>query len=180
MRVLTVFSLALLLAGCLSGTQVNNSGFGRYSNSTASYAARGGEMPLVVFGNPTNAPQAAVDQAVADGLYGTHVLHRTVFVPRASLAPEGYRTVVHFGGIDGDVACGLDAQPTNTANPGPVTAAFCLNDEALSYAAGKMAAVSGPDDPLLKKQMTALGLEIFPPVNPNYIGGDCGPMTGFC
>lgn len=180
MRALAVCGAMLLLAGCVEGSRVNNSGFGRYSNSTATYAARSGEVPLVVFGNPTDAPKATLDQAVARGLDGTYVIPQIKFVPRESSAPEGYRTVVYFGGIGSDLACRASEPPPQVANGGSVTAAFCLDSETLSYADGKMPVISGVNDPLLRQQMTALGLEIFPPENPNYIGGDCGPKSGFC
>ncbi len=179
-RVLAVCGVTVLLAGCLDVSRVNNSGFGRYSNSTATYAARSGEIPLVVLGNPTDAPQTTFDKAVAQGLDGTYVIPGVKFVPEASSAPEGYRTVVYFGGVGGRQACEASEPPPQVANGGAVTAAFCLDRETLSYADGEMPVISGVDDPLLQNQMTALGLEIFPPENPNYIGGDCGPKSGGC
>lgn len=171
---------AVLLAGCTNGSLVYHSGYGRYSGSTALVAAPNGEMAVAVYGNPTSAPADVFAAAVADGMKGTHVDHRTVFKPTAMPDTAGYRTVVVFGATTQNSICSFDGPMNARAEaPGPMGAAFCLGDEALSYVSGRVPGLTGPDDPMLERQMSIVGLTLFPPTNPNY-DNDCEYDTIFC
>jgi hypothetical protein len=137
-------------------------------------------MPLVVLGNPTSAPAEAVAAAVGEGLDGTHVDHRTRFVPTTSPDPEGYRTVVVFGGTSQQAICQYPGKPDDQAeSPGPMAAAFCLGAEPLSFVSGRLAALTGPDDPVLAQQMSITGVTLFPLTHPDY-NEECEYDTIIC
>jgi hypothetical protein len=159
----------LVLTACASATRVNNSSYGSYSASTAIYAAPNGKMALSVYGNPTTSDEAAVAQAIADAMLGTHVDYHTKFIPTSPAKSSGYRTVIVFGKANEGNICSPDVKALATdGSPGPMASAFCANSEALSFASGRVPQVGNANDPLLASQVSIMSTTIFPIVNPNY------------
>ncbi|MCA8926652.1 MAG: hypothetical protein KDC18_01180 [Alphaproteobacteria bacterium] len=183
MRYVLTALLAVVLSACASdGAQVSFSDYTGYSSSIAQYGARNGTMALAVFGNPTRADQATLDAAVADGLRGTHVDRDTVFVPAEPPPMAGYRTVVAFGGATQQQICRPDFRPAaapKAATADRLAAAYCLDDQELSYVSARHGALSGPNDPALHRLLNTMGHELFPLENPNMRDG-CAPWTGGC
>ena len=180
MKSVLLVCAGLALSACAGGSLIYYSDYGRYSGSTALVAAPNGEMPLAVYGNPTAAPPAVFAAAVGEGLDGTHVDHRTRFIPTAMPNPSGYRTVVVFGETSQQSICQYSGSPDDRAEaPGPMAAAFCLGEEALSYVSGRIAALSGPDDPALAQQMSITGVTLFPQTHPDY-SEECEYETIIC
>jgi len=161
------------LSGCGNGSLIYHADYGRYSRSTAQYAARDGEMPLAVYGNPVGDQVAGIAEAVADGLYGTHVDYSTEFVPTERPGREGYRTVIVFGKTTQNEICSLPRTGDYaTGSPTPVSGAFCLGDEVLSYVSGRTPKIDSADDPDLTQQVRAMGRDLFPYRNPRFDDDD--------
>jgi hypothetical protein len=164
MRIAALLAVALTMAGCASSPTISFVDNSRYDPAFAVYGARSGEMALVVLGNPTGEPQATVNAAVAEGLRGTHPNHRVMFVPSASTAATGYRTVVVFGGTNANEICSL-TDPRGGGGGGdrvPAAAAFCFDQRLFSYAQGTMPGIEKSSDPVFGRMMTQLGIAIFP------------------
>ena len=176
-----VAALAVSLAACANGSRINHFDHGRYAGSTALAAAPDGEMALAVYGSPLAGGSGdELAAAVANGLAGTHVDHRTVFVPTNNPDLTGYRTVVVFGPSTPETVCQVASnEGLATASPAPMTAAFCYGGEALSYVSGQIAELSNADDPALKAQMQITGFTLFPPENPHYVS-DCQADVPIC
>tara|TARA_R110002096_G_scaffold258293_7_gene451858 strand:+ start:665 stop:1192 length:528 start_codon:yes stop_codon:yes gene_type:complete len=157
----------LVLGACTGGSSIYYYDYGRYSGSTAQYAARDGQMPLAVYGNPTGDTDAAFAAAVARGLDGTHVDHTVRFVPMQAPNATGYRVVTVFGSTKRESIC--TANPATGAAPGsngPMAAAFCLDEEPLSFVQGQLAGMSSASDPALRTHLYAVGRGLFPLENP--------------
>jgi hypothetical protein len=169
MKLWVLFTVIFALTACSSTGRINHAGYGRYSASTAYTAAKGGEMPLAIYGSPAPGDQVKLAENIAQGLNGTHVEHSTKFVPTASPDLEGYRTVVVFGPTTPEDVCKV-AGPSGMSKNSPtsVTSAFCLGPEVLSYTAGSLSAIEGVGDPALASYMRQIGYTLFPPENPNY------------
>ena len=184
MRALVSFVGIVLLSACTNGSSGSGStiyftDYGRYSASTAVYAARNGQMPLVVYGNPTGADQPTLNAAVARGLAGTHVAPAVAFSPVATQDAPTYRTVVVFGGTTRDFICSAKPITTSANRDGPMSAAFCLDSEPLSFASGALQRLDGANDPKLQTHMASVGYALFPIANPNH-ADDCGPGRASC
>lgn len=166
----------LVLAACTTdGSRIHYTHYGSYSGSIAQYGARTGELALSVFGNPTEAPAAAFNAAVADGFYGSHLRFRTVFVPVVPPRSTGYRTVAVFGGVTMETICRLSPeQAEGLASPASrrFAAAYCHNDSVLSFVSGEHPPIGGPRDPALRAFLQRIGYELFPPENPNHFDKD--------
>jgi hypothetical protein len=173
-------ALGLAMTACAGRNTVYHAGYGRYSGSTAYYAARNGQMPLAVFGNPTQASVPVLAQAVADGLKGSHLSPNVTFTAAETGSAHGYRTVIAFGAATRETICSPEPFGHRTAGTsGAIAAAFCLDDEPLSFASGALRPLSGADDPALRSEMRAIGHALFPPNNPDYTQ-DCWPGTAKC
>jgi enamine deaminase RidA (YjgF/YER057c/UK114 family) len=172
--------LGLSLVGCAGGSRINHFDHGSYSGSVAIAAAPDGEMDLAVYGSPLPAGSTGLAEAVANGLNGTHVDHRTKFIPTQHPDLTGYRTVVVFGPSTPKTVCQTTSnEGLATGSPAPMTAAFCYGDEVLSYVSGQVPELAGPDDPTLKAQMQITGFTLFPPENPHY-ASDCQADVPIC
>lgn len=172
MRNLLAMLSVLWMAGCTEGSSVYHYDYGRYSGSTATYAARNGEMQVVVAGNPTTADHAVFAAAAARALDGVHPDPGVRFVVASSAAATGYRIVLAFGGSTQSEICSDHPLASRSVGAGPMAAAFCLDKEALSFTAGHMAAVKDPGDPALRNHLQAVGAALLPDQNPNY-SRDC-------
>lgn len=163
-------SAALLLGACAEGERIHYTHYGSYSGSIAHYGARNGEMALSVFGNPTDAGDAAFTASVAAALKGTHVNHDVVFVPTDPPQMDSYRTVAVFGGTTLQAICGPNPVAAGGAapgGPGRMAAAYCYADDPLSFVSAEHGPVSGPDDPALRHLIRSVGQDLFPPENPD-------------
>lgn len=182
MRTILAFSAALLLAACAGGERIHHTHYGSYSGSIAYYGARDGEMALAVFGNPTEASDVAFAASVAEGLRGTHVNHDAVFVPADPPQMNGYRTVTVFGGTTLQDICGpnpIAPGSSGPGGPGRLAAAYCYADDPLSFTSAEHGALSGPNDPALRRLVRSVGRELFPRENPER-RKDCDLMGAFC
>ncbi len=181
MRALAILLAGSLASACTDGGTIHYADYGRYSGSTAYYAARTGYMPLMVYGNPTHASQNAFTGAMARALKGTHLVPGVEFTPADPAVMRGYRTVLAFGSSTEAAIC--SSAPITAATPkgasGPLNAAFCLDAEPLSFLSGAIPAANGPEDPVLRQQMAAIGHALFPPNNPNR-SQDCWPGALKC
>jgi hypothetical protein len=179
---LSAAGIALLLSACAngdSGGSIYFTDYGRYSASAAAYAARHGQMPLVVFGNPTAASQSVLDAAIARGLSGTHVDPAVVFSPVAAFSAPAYRTVAVFGGTTRESICSARPATATTGQAGSMAAAFCLDAEPLSFVAGSLPRLSGPADPKLQPHMASVGYALFPIANPDH-ADTCDFRSAIC
>lgn len=150
------------------------------------YAATGGEMPVVVVGNPFGQPQADVDAKVIAAMQGQNYGARVRFVPAVGEARNsGYRVVMlldSIGGARGDTACSLQAvaytndsvgqpvsPPAAIPTPAPASigrttllAAFCGNADARSWAYSATGPLASPDDPLFRDLVSQTTFAMLP------------------
>ena len=170
----------LALTACSGATRINHFGYDKYSGSTAYIAADNGEMALVVLGSPVDTSPQALSQAISDAMRGSHVDHRTVFVPTNQPDMSGYRTVVIFGSVKPEDICSVrNADGLAKDSPTPMAAAFCYGEEGLSYVSGSVPKISSADDRSLAAHMNLVGETLFPNENPHY-QSDCGSHAPIC
>jgi hypothetical protein len=169
----SALSLCLVAVGLLSACSgpriAPNTGRTTYLSEFYQYGAGGRDLALEVRGNPFD----AVDKPVLDALVekaanGSGILQpptRPRLQPDAS-AMANYKLVVQFsrsGGVSGQGLC--DGYPDKPGNPGTevtVTMAFCVSGRAASEATGWISptSITDPDLPQLIKGME---LELFRP-----------------
>jgi hypothetical protein len=178
---------SLALAACLLAGAAAASGMISYSKLSYSYSPRDiayaggpGELWTEVVGNPFGAAQADFDQAVTQAMYGAHFGPPTKF----TTAPgPSARRVFHvrllFNGTATDDAhiCAGPPQAVAPSHGGDIVldAAFCQDNESLSFLRAAGDGFSGPNDPEFRDFMRQVTMTLFPPQNNELLrnGNDC-------
>lgn len=163
-------SAAVAVSGCVGGGErISYAHHSSYDPSYVADAAVRGPIPVRVYGEPqAGAGELATAGAIANAMKGVNIGTEVEYVPAAELPNDGYVMIVRFGDA---------AAPSRLCEgggaPGAGTdyaAAFCLNDEALSYLAGAVGdgdiASSG-----FRSAMATTAVILLPPDNPEY--NDC-------
>ncbi len=160
LKLLLAAAFAVAVAACAgTATRVGTSGISEfYSPSLASYVSRNGTFPMEVHGNPFGVPQAQSDAAIR-GARAIPAWAGTGNFVAHSEPGRGLRLVLVFGPTDAAVGsrrvCS-DAGEIATARSETQThvfAAFCRNNEWITYASIRVPALKGPDDPALNDLM---------------------------
>jgi hypothetical protein len=158
--------------------------------SEFSYAASGGEMPVVVIGNPFGRPQEDVEAALISAMQGQNYGARVTFVPAEGEARyTGYRVVMllNSGGVRGDAACRLRpgpsgeeigeepamaTQPATSTGRTTLLGAFCGNANARSWAYSTTGPLSSPKDSQFRELVSRATFAMLPPRDDDF--GDSG------
>ncbi len=175
LSVLAPCLVAFVLAGCQSAVTTTTSYdvlFRAGVLSEFGYAGSGGEMPVVVVGNPFDTPKPAVDAAVIAAMQGRNRGSAVRFVE----APEetarsgaGYAVVMVLNGGTGvgtDFVCarrGSLVAPATTAGRTTVLAVFCGNADARSWAFSSIGPVASPSDPMFVQLVRQATFLMIPP-----------------
>ena len=156
--------LALVLGGCAAGSvSEHRSVF--YAPHLVQYAARDGDFPVIIRGNPTGLPKEAADTAIADLLRLPSWSSAARFVPVADAA--GLYFVLVFNparrAATGSAACGNSGTVAIAARAGEtaILGAFCQANEALSAALAVGPAIRGADDPGLRDLLARVTGRVF-------------------
>jgi hypothetical protein len=174
MRRSVLAAAGFLLAGCQSAVTTTTSYdvlFRSGVRSEFGYAAGGGEMPVVVVGNPFDNPQPAVDEAVITAMQGHNRGPPVRFVHApADIAQSGsgYAVVMLLNagpGIGADFACARRGSltPPVTSDGTTLLAVFCGSADARSWAYSGTGPVASPDDPLFLKLVRQATFLLIPP-----------------
>jgi hypothetical protein len=170
-------AISLALAACLFAGSAGASGMISYSKLSYSYSPRDiayaggpGELWTEVAGNPFGATQADFDQAVTQAMYGAHFGPPTKFT--TTPGPSA-RRVFHvrllFNGTATDDAhiCVGPPPAVLAAHGGDIVlyAAFCQDNESLSFLRAAGGGFSGPSDPEFKDFIRQVTTKLFPPQN---------------
>ena len=199
-RFATALTAIIALSGCASMVTTVTSYDVQFPTGVPSefnYAAVGGEMPVVVVGNPFSAPQSDVDAAVISAMQGKTFTAKVRFVPAEGDArTSGYAVVMLLdatGGAGGNTACAWRsrlASRTGTAMPsgapqpaadprpapgsgpmtGPMTllAAFCGNADARSWAYSTTGPVDSPYSAHFRELVALTTMSMLPPRDDDY------------
>jgi hypothetical protein len=159
-------ALVAALGGC-SSTVTQHWSYRSGVNNTFTYAASGGEMEVVVVGNPFNVPKADVDRFVTDSMQGHNYGPPTHFTTTPQRSRPGYRVVVVLGppvSFSGDEACS-GTFPTVPSRPADVLNAlmvFCSKDTVMSESSGRVVASPRPDVGAFGPLMAAMTRDLIP------------------
>jgi hypothetical protein len=143
------------------------------------YAATGGEMPVVVVGNPFDVPQPVADEAVIAAMQGHNRGSAVRFVQAsADIAQSGagYAVVMLLNagpGVGADFACARRGSISPTVGSGGTTllAVFCGNADARSWAYSATGPVASPDDPLFRDLVAQATFQMIPPRDDDWKRG---------
>jgi len=177
----------LALAACLIAGSAAASGVISYSKLSYSYSPRDiayaggpGELWTEVVGNPFGATQAEFDRAVTGAMYGAHFGPPTKFTtaPGPSARRIFHVRLLFNGTATNDAVVCAGPPPPVPASPGGdvvLYAAFCQNDESLSFLRAAGDGFSGPNDPQFEDFMRQVTMKLFPPQNNELLrnGNDC-------
>jgi hypothetical protein len=183
-------AISLALGACLIAGATAASGVISYSKLSYSYSPRDiayaggpGELWTEVAGNPFGATQADFDQAVTAAMYGAHFGPPTKFTTAPSpAARHAFHVRLLFNGTatdDAHICAGPPAAVSaSRASDVVLYAAFCQDDESLSFLRAAGDGFSGPNDPEFKDFMRQVTMKLFPPQNNELLrnGNDCRTM----
>ena len=149
--------------------------YGAYTPTVLSYSATSGGMLVQVVGNPFDASQDDLEQAVTGAMTGSHFGPPVDFVtapPEDFRSP--YRIVMVFDSAHGYTEkklCseGQSLQPEK-GDTVRVHAALCAADSPLTGLSGRVAEVTGPDDPRFGRLISQMTTNLLPPFNPDRRG----------
>lgn len=166
------------LSACADAPVIEAPLYPAYSSGLLQYGATGRPLPVVIAGNPTAAPQAALDDAVVRAMTDANRGGAIHFV-RGPEAP--FRVEMLVGALpnaDGAALCRGAVYPV-AVRPQRlrITAAFCQEDIVLSQVTGTTGGVTSPDSPQLAELVQGLTRALFPPENPDdKRGGTSGTL----
>ena len=166
--------VTLAMAGCQSAVTTTTSYdvlFRAGVPSEFGYAGSGGEIPVVVVGNPFDMPKPTVDAAVIAAMQGRNRGSAVRFVEApAEIAHSGagYAVVMLLNGgtgIGADVVCARRGSLTSPATVGRTTvlAVFCGNADARSWAFSSGGPVASPSDPMFVQMVRQATFLMIPP-----------------
>lgn len=149
--------------------------YAAYTPTVLSYSATSGGMLVEVVGNPFDAPKDDLEQAITGAMTGSHFGPRVDFVttpPEDFRSP--YRIVLVFDSAHGYTESKLcsesgSIQPENGETV-RAHAALCAADSPLTGLSGRVADVSGPDDPKFGQFISQITTNLLPPFNPDRRG----------
>jgi len=159
-----------------SGAVVSPTNFyGAYTPTVLSYSATSGGILVEVVGNPFDAPKDELQQAVTGAMTGSHFGPPVDFVttpPEDFRSP--YRIVLVFDSAHGyteQKLCreGRSLQPEQGDSVW-AHAALCAADSPLTGLSGRVADVTGPDDPKFGRLISQMTTNLLPPFNPDRRG----------
>ncbi len=172
-KLLLVFALLSATACSTNNVVVSPTNFyGAYTPTALNYAATRGGILTEVTGNPFDAPQEDLEQAITQAMTGSHFGPRVAFIttpPEDFASP--YRVVMVFDAAQNHTnlkLCrfdhGIDPQ---TGEKVRVHAAFCANESPLTAVSGEVGDASGPGDPRFRQLIRQITVNLFPPFNPD-------------
>jgi hypothetical protein len=177
--------IALVLAGAAASCA--NTGvvlspasyYGAYSPSALSYSATSGGILVQVVGNPFDVPQADLERAVTGAMTGSHFGPAVDFVTaRSDGFRSPYRIVMVFdsaqGYTEGKLCRESGPFETGAGEIVKVQAALCAGETALTGVSGRVAQVTGPDDPQFRRLISQITMNLLPPSHPDHDKGDRG------
>ena len=165
--------MILLLAGCAGGvSRIGGAQYESYYDAElVRYAARTGQIPVVVAGNPFGD-----DAAVVAAMRPPAWLADARFVP-VGTAPDYYRVVLVFGqtpkGWSAEAACKLiDGDPAIPAGRADrLQATFCGGARPVSSLFAEGPSIAGASDPAFRKFLGQVVSVLLPAKNPRPIAG---------
>ncbi|MBI1208156.1 MAG: hypothetical protein GC191_12830 [Azospirillum sp.] len=171
----------LAVAGCAGPAVVPDPPAAFFSLNSLAIAASGGELTVVVRGNPFGGDQAAFDHAVVEALQSRYagVPTRLTTTPGPSARPD-YKVAVIF---NPDPALGT--YNTCTSRPVPtlppqgrivLQAAFCQGEAPATSARGWLAGAVTAEDPDFRQLLYDTAHALFAP----NLEFDCGGLSGDC
>ncbi len=178
-KLLLVFALFSATA-CSTNTVVLSptSFYAAYTPTVLNYAATHGGILTEVTGNPFDAPQEDLEQAVTQSMTGSHFGPRVAFVttpPEEFSSP--YRAVLVFDAAQHHPElklCRFDhGINPQTGDKVRVHAALCANESPLTAVSGEVGEASDPGDPRFRQLIRQITVNLFPPFNPDR-GSDRG------
>lgn len=146
---------------------------GSYTPEDAGHGARRGrDLPAVIVGNPFPAPPEVVAQAVSQGMRDGG--RGPAMSPQdAALAPQ--RVIWQLGGgtrTGQDICDRRNPAGLGTGGAGPdVVATYCRGDSAMTQVHGSMGQMQDPNDPEFVNFIRQMTVNLFPPRNPEFLGG---------
>ena len=175
----------LILAG--AGSACSSSGvvlsptsyYGAYTPKVLNYSATSGGILVEVVGNPFDAPKADLERSITSAMTGSHFGPHVDFV---TTPPEGfrspYRVVIVFDSTQNYTPYKLCSQ-TESIQPAAsdtvrAQAALCADRKPLTGVSGRVADVTGPDDPKFGRMISQLTTNLLPPNNPDRRGDGPG------
>lgn len=186
--------LAGALAACSTATSTGPVSIApSYDRAYIADVAERGGMPLVLRGDPFPGNNGAFAQQVATALTDAHFGPAfTVFADPAE-APDGSAKTVLVvnpkrpvnsgnvcrtgttgtpgdgpdGGPDGDSDGSSQGSAAGSAGTLEFTIAFCSANRRLSSMRGRLADVSGPEDPRIGATFRQVAIQLYPPRNPD-------------
>lgn len=173
-RTAVPLALAVSLSACAGNTPTIGYAYvsDNYGPYLLGYAAAKGGMPTEVTGNPFTAPKGSLDQEVSESLTNNHFGPEVEFFTSPTPdADSAYRVVVLFNPAphaNGAKLCSSDERPQAAEGQGlGVLASFCTTDQRINSASGSIRGAAGPDDPVFKRLMAQVALQLFPPQTQN-------------
>jgi hypothetical protein len=172
-KLLIVFAL-LSATACSANTVVLSptSFYAAYTPTILNYAATRGGILVDVTGNPFDAPQEDLEQAITQSMTGSHFGPRVGFLttpPEDFVVP--YRVVMVFDAAQNHTdlkLCrfdhGIDPQAGEKVR---VHAALCAKESPLTAVSGQVAEASGPGDPRFHQLIRQITVNLLPPFNPD-------------
>ncbi len=157
-RAALLFALALAASGC-DGVKLYGTAYTSYGADAVSLSRGDGPLPVELH-DPPVAPDALLALLEA----GPRPLGLR-FGPELPANRYGYRLVLDFGMRRASPCAGDPAAYPRPADPTRIVvgAAFCREGGALSRTVGEAPRPDGPADPALRRLLSGIVLELFPP-----------------
>lgn len=153
--------------------------YATYTPTVLSNAATTGGMLVEVVGNPFDAPKAELEQSITGAMTGSHFGPHVDFVttpPEDFRSP--YRIVMVFDSernYTQQKLCSQTASITPAATESvKVHTALCAAEKPLTGVSGRVADVTGPEDPKFRQMISQITVNLLPPFNPDRGDGDRG------
>ena len=174
-----LLALVLLPAtACSTNTVVLSptSLYGAYTPTVLNYASTRGGILVDVTGNPFDAPQEDLEQAITQSMTGAHFGQTIAFVttpPEDFAVP--YRVVLVFDAAQHHTElklCRFDhGIAPQTGDKVRVHAALCANESPLTAVSGEVGEASDPGDPRFRQLIRQITVNLLPPFNPDRSSG---------
>lgn len=171
-RYMLVLAFALLAASCGGATVVifQQEISPSYRAGEFGYAGARGAIRVIVTGDRLDIPAERLERMVTDAMTGRHWGPRTKFTTQdhPGIRPS-YRVVMMFNPAPtmiGMRLCRDDPATLPVARPGSgilLFAAFCRGGESMNEIKGRIAGVSGPENPAFAELVGQVTHGLFPP-----------------
>lgn len=170
-RPITLFLALAACSGGVTSTYVSYDAGG--VPALFRHVASEGDVPTVIYGNPSGAPKTTFDATVVDAMQGHGWSANATFATaRPADSRDGYRVVMVFSGerhFGGRAACGgVDAGAlAPVSGRVGLQAAFCYDDAVLSQVHVEFGPLGGIGDSVLDQAVSLALADLFPPRDPN-------------